>query len=102
MAYDDTNRFTLGKNKALTDPEHADKDKSKWPAYKGKINVEGRTYYLSGWIQENGSTGEKFFSGSVEAPQDARPAETPAQQPANAHSAPAAGGYDDFDDDIPF
>jgi len=93
MSYDETNRFTLGKNKALTDPKHADKDKTKWPQYKGKINVEGRTYYLSGWIKENGETGEKFFSGSVEAPQDARTDEKP---PATAVDA----GYDDSD--IPF
>jgi len=93
MAYDDTNRFTLGKNKALVDPEHAEKDKKNWPNYKGKINVDGRTYYLSAWIQTNKETGEKFFSGSVEAPQDAR----------EAKPAESKAGYDDFDDSsIPF
>lgn len=64
MSYNKTNTFTLGKGDK-DKPENAGKDTTKWPDYKGVINVDGKEYYLSAWIKENGSTGEKFFSGAV-------------------------------------
>ena len=48
------NGGTLGKNK--------DKKKETHPDYSGKINVEGKAYYLSAWVKTNKQTGEKFFS----------------------------------------
>jgi hypothetical protein len=81
MAYDNTNRGTLGKNQR--------KEKDTHPEYAGKINVAGVDYWLSAWIKE-GPTG-KFFSLSVR-PKDEQKSSAPA--PAN----------DQFDDDldIPF
>ncbi len=91
MSYDKTNTFTLGKGDK-NKPENADKDTSKWPDYKGMINIDGIEYYLSAWIKENGTTGEKFFSGAVKA-KEQKASVGPATPP------PA----DDFkDDDIPF
>ena len=50
--YDKTNTGTLNKN---------DKgDNEKRPDYKGKIDIEGTLYWLSGWIRE-GNDG-KFLS----------------------------------------
>ena len=78
MSYDNTNKGTLGKNK--------DRTKDAQPEYKGQINIEGRDYWLSGWVKENKSTGEKFFSLAV------KPKEVQAPPP-----------LDDFSDtDIPF
>jgi len=92
MSYDKTNTFTLGKGDK-DKPENSDKDTSKWPDYKGIININGTEYYLSAWIKANGTTGEKFFSGAV------KPKEQQAQ--ADTQSTPAES--DDFrDDDIPF
>ena len=53
--YDNTNTFTLNKN---------DKgDNTKRPDYRGKLNVDGIEFTLSGWVRE-GPNG-KFISGAV-------------------------------------
>lgn len=79
--YDNTNRGTLGKNK------NPKSDKS--PPYRGKINIEGKDYWLSAWVKE--SEGEKFFSLAA-TPKDDQPAR---QDP--------RGGGDAFEDsEIPF
>ena len=79
--YDNTNRGTLGKNK---------KPKSeKSPEYTGQLNVNGVEYWVSGWVQTNSKTGEKFFSLAVNEKEE---------QKAQVQ-APVA---DEFEDDIPF
>ena len=45
MAYDNTNKGILGKNK--------DKSKETHPEYKGQINVDGVEYWLSAWVKTN-------------------------------------------------
>jgi hypothetical protein len=82
MAYDNTNRGTLGKNNK--------KEKDTHPEYSGSINVDGVDYWLSGWIKE-GKDG-KFFSLSVRPKQD-----TPRQS-----SEPTRKAKPEFDDDMPF
>lgn len=57
MAYDNTNRWTLNKNDRKQQDSHAD--------YQGKINVEGKDYWLNGWIKD-GPKG-KFISGTIKA-----------------------------------
>jgi hypothetical protein len=58
MAYEKRpNSGTLGKNQRKTEDKH--------PEYAGEINVDGRDYWLSGWVKTNGQTGDKFFSLSV-------------------------------------
>ena len=53
--YNNTNTFTLNKN---------DKgDNHKRPDYRGKLNVDGIEFTLSGWVRE-GANG-KFISGAV-------------------------------------
>jgi hypothetical protein len=90
--FDPTNTFTLGKGDK-DKPEHKDKDTSKWPDYKGFLNVEGKEYYLSAWIKKNGETGEKFFSGALKAKEDSGNQDS-GHSPADASQDP--------DDDIPF
>lgn len=84
MSFDRTNSFALGKGDK-DKPEHQDKDTSKWPDYKGHLNVDGKEYFLSGWVRENAETGEKFISGAVKLK------ESKQEQP-----------KPEFDDDIPF
>jgi len=87
--YSNTNRGTLGKNK---NPKS-----EKSPPYSGKLNVEGVDYWVSGWVQKNGQTGEPFFSLSLQrCNSDAATAGKPVQSSEPLSTAP------DFDDDIPF
>jgi len=55
--FSNTNRGTLGKNK---NPKS-----KKSPEYTGSLNVNGVDYWVSGWVQVNSKTGEKFFSLAV-------------------------------------
>jgi len=61
--YDDTNRGALFKNDKGDNPNR--------PDYKGKVNVDGKEYYVSSWIKEAGpnakNPGAKFLSLSLEA-----------------------------------
>ena len=77
MSYDNTNTGALYKN---------DKEgNAKRPDYRGKLNVEGREYWVSAWIKENqGVTGGKFMSLSMEPkesqPQQSRPPVQPERE----------------------
>lgn len=77
MTYDNTNKGTLGKAR--------ERKNDRSPEYTGKLNVEGREYWLSGWVK-TGKDGSKFFSLAV-TPKD-KAKERPAEEP--------------FNDDIPF
>lgn len=80
MSYDNTNRGTLGKAK------NRPQDNS--PEYTGKINVDGKDYWLSGWVK-TGTDGSRFFSLAVKRK------DAPATQKPKAFE-------DDFNDPIPF
>lgn len=60
--YDNTNSGVLFKNES---------DNEKAPAYKGKINIDGKEYELAAWIRE-GKNG-KFMSLKVQEPRKAKP-----------------------------
>lgn len=99
--YDNTNRGTLGKNDRKEQPSHAD--------YRGKLNVEGREYWLNAWIKE-GPNG-KFFSLSVKPKDDqpkdmnskARNSYTPGGKVVREDPiSTGRGRNEDMNDDIPF
>ncbi len=85
MAYDNTNRGTLGRN--------ARREKDTHPEYSGKCDIDGKMYWISGWVKE-GQDG-KFFSLSF------RPQDQQSQKPAAPHK-PASKPLSEMDDDIPF
>lgn len=88
--YDNTNRGVLFKNDRKTNSQH--------PDYKGSIDVNGTSYWLSAWIKE-GQKG-KFMSLSIQPKEE--------QKPAPQKSAPkkpdpiSTGRYSEMDDEIPF
>jgi len=87
--YDNTNRGVLFKNDKKESDRH--------PDYTGTLNVNGVEHWFSAWIKTS-KKGNKFMSLSLGAAKEAREAK-PVQSPAQANNP---GGYDDFDDDIPF
>jgi len=99
--YDDNNRGALFRNDRATSDKH--------PTHTGKLNVDGRDYYINAWVKE-GKKG-KFFSLSVK-PMDAAPEGHPErfQTPINRQRPtgiperpqPRGGGMPDLGDDIPF
>lgn len=87
--YDNTNTGILTRNSRQRD----DKD----PSHQGSINIDGKEYWLSAWVNEGKAggklEGQKYFSIKAK-PKDAPAAAKPAATPKAA--AP------EFDDDIPF
>lgn len=81
---DNTNRGTIAKNTRKTDEKH--------PDITGSINVDGKDWWINGWLKTNGSDGSKFYSLSVK-PKEAKAAYS--KDKANRHIDPA-------DDDSPF
>jgi uncharacterized protein (DUF736 family) len=87
--FDNTNRGVLFNNKDK-------KTQDNHPDYSGSINFNGVDCWLSGWIKES-KDGKKFFSLSVKPKeQQARSVEQPTRK------APAKGGFEDMNEDIPF
>ena len=84
MAYDNTNRGTIGKNTRKEREEH--------PDITGSINVEGVDYWLNGWLKTNQNDGSKFYSLTV------RPKQAPTP---TRHEEQKRNGYAP-NDDIPF
>jgi hypothetical protein len=84
---EDAGRGALFRNDKKERPSH--------PDYRGDITIEGRKFWLSGWIKE-GKNG-KFLSLS------ARPAdEKPTAEERAASQKPAGGPNVDDRDSIPF
>lgn len=77
--YDNTNRGALFTNERRTKDSH--------PGFTGKINVEGKEYWLSAWGKTS-KAGKKFLSLSVNPVEETNTGPT---------------SFDDFDDgDISF
>jgi len=70
MTYDNSNRFTLNKNLEKRDAKDRD--------YKGSVNIDGREYWLSGYIKQ-GANGA-FISGTVKPKEPSRSVPTAFQK----------------------
>jgi hypothetical protein len=86
--YDNTNRGSLFKNDRKELDTH--------PDYNGSINIEGRDYWLNGWIKESKKDGKKFFSLSVKPKDQDAGKNVVKAKPAPARAKSADG------DEIPF
>jgi uncharacterized protein (DUF736 family) len=86
--YDNTNRGILSRNDRKEQDSH--------PDFRGSINVDGKDYWLSGWIKERKDGSGRFFSLTVKPKDNAAPAKA-----TSANAAPSR--HDDrLDDEIPF
>jgi len=81
MEYDDTNKGVLFREKEKKSESH--------PDFKGSINVGGKDYWLSGWVNES-KQGQKYFKLSVTA------------KDGQSKAKPSAPTTDFIDEDIPF
>ena len=72
MEYDNNNSGALFRAK--------DRKTDKHPEYTGTINIEGVEFYLSAWVKEKKSDGEKFF-GIKAKRKDKQPAQVERQEP---------------------
>ena len=85
MSYDDTNTGVLFKAKQQPTDRH--------PGYNGKIDIEGKVYWLAAWVNKS-KAGEKYFSIKAK-PKD--------EDQAPAVDYKADEDLDDgLDDEIPF
>ena len=89
--YDNTNSGALFRN------DKAGNDKR--PDYKGSIDCEGRSYWISAWIRDKKDGSGKFMSLKLE-PKEQPPA--PAPRPTNHQQAKANAYVEDDMDKIPF
>lgn len=67
------NRGTLARN------EHREKDSQ--PEFTGSINVEGKEYWLNGWVNDSkNEAGKQFFGLSVKAKDAANGSRKPSRE----------------------
>ena len=64
-----------------------DDEHPKWPDYKGSIVVEGRDYYLAGWIKK-GKDGATFLSLAVQRKDEAQASKPKPQADAGDDALP--------------
>ena len=57
--YDTTNTWNLFRVK------DEDRKTESHPNYSGWINVDGKDYYLTGWIRQGKNSGLKFIGGDI-------------------------------------
>ena len=86
--YDNTNSGAIFKNRQ--------KAHENQPEYKGSVNVEGTEYWVSVWINEKKSDGEKYMSLKLTAKDEVFGGS--AQPQAQNQKAPQMG----IDEQIPF
>lgn len=87
--FDDTNSGVLFKNENKEKMKDT-KDTSNWPEYQGKINTDGKEYFLSAWVKKSSKTGKMFMSLAVK----------PAEEQSTKKEPVEFDGNDD--DELPF
>lgn len=82
------NSGALFKNKKKATDQH--------PDYTGNINIDGKEYYLSAWVNTGQQSGEKYFALKLTPKAATIPEPTPAQVLASAHPATIADPVEDL------
>jgi hypothetical protein len=82
MAYDNTNRGAIWKNRDKTEDKH--------PDFKGSLNVDGVDYWISAWKRKEGDAANKPALSFSIKPKDEQTKEQ------------AAPKREEIDDEIPF
>lgn len=83
----------LSKNDKKTTDKH--------PDYKGDMMIEGREYWLSGWIKKS-KDGRSFLSLALTPKDEQRAQRGPGGNGGNGDRRQQAGAHPDLDDRIPF
>ena len=91
--YDNTNKGIISRNTRKELETH--------PDIRGQVNVNGVEFWLDGWLKQRTDGSGSFYSLSVK-PKNAPAAPAKPVQKAAPKPAPASGGFDDMDSDIPF
>ena len=87
--YDNTNTGIMSKNDRKDQPNH--------PDYKGQININGKEFWLSGWIKERKDGTGKFMSLSFKSKDEQQQAKP---QPAQQQKQRQADPFEDSE--VPF
>lgn len=92
MTRDNFNKGTIAKNERKTEDKH--------PDIAGSLNVDGKDFWINGWLKTNSRDGSKFYSLSVKPKQErAQEIRREAERPSYAEQS---GGGRPLDDEIPF
>jgi hypothetical protein len=92
MTRDNYNKGTIAKNERKTEDKH--------PDIAGSLNVDGKDFWINGWLKTNSRDGSKFYSLSVK-PKQERAQEIRREASRQQSYAEQSGGADDADS-IPF
>ena len=87
---DNKNGGALFKNQKKATDQH--------PDYTGNINIDGKEYYLSAWVNESARTGQKYFAIKATP----KPATIPEHTPAEVLASANPNTVPDPVDDLPF
>jgi hypothetical protein len=89
MAYDNTNRGAIWKNREKKDEKH--------PDFKGSLNVDGVDYWVSAWKRKDDAPNNQPALSFTVKPKDEQ-----TEQPASKPAAASKQKSEDMDDEIPF
>lgn len=82
------NRGTIAKNDRKEQDNH--------PDIAGSLNVDGKDYWINGWLRTSSRDGSKFYSLTV------KPKQERAQEIRRDASRQQSYGRPDLDDEVPF
>lgn len=87
MAYDNTNTGIIKRNDKGDNPQR--------PDYKGSLDVDGKQYWVAGWVRKRKDDGTPFLSIKIEA-KEQQPAAAPAASDPSAPPPPDGGEFMPF------
>lgn len=86
------NKGTIAKNERKTEDKH--------PDIAGSLNVDGKDFWINGWLKTNSRDGSKFYSLSVK-PKQERSQEI-RREARQSYAEQSGGSAAALDDEVPF